>query len=226
MKSLKYTKNLIVDRWVNLNKNNIYTLMFDGNCLPNPGNAVAGFVIKDNKEVLYKASFNLGKDTSNNEAEYCAFVFGLIAAVNFKISNLIVLGDSNLVINQMKGVYKVNANNLLFFNKRAETLCKAFKAIEFKHHTKNNNYEADDLANQARNKTPKVELQEILKEKEKEKEKEEKRDRKPDPKHVLEFINEKIENPIDSAVRTLKETIQKDNMPYTVTDVERDGNCL
>ena len=45
-------------------------------------------------------------------------------------------------------------------------------------------------------------------------------------KHILSFINEKIENPIDTATRLLKETIQKDNIPLIVIDMEKDGNCL
>ena len=142
-------KYAFTQRWVEMNKNEVYTLLFDGNCKPNPGKGVAGFLIKDNEQKLYNASFNLGESSTNNVAEYYGLIFGLIAAVNFKISNLQVKGDSALVIKQMTGINQVRDAKLLPLYERAIKLTKAFNKIDFIHHGKEYNFEANEIANQA-----------------------------------------------------------------------------
>ena len=95
----------------------VYELFFDGCSKGNPGLAGAGAVIYNhlNKEIWCKSSF-VGKKETNNVAEYSGLILGLEEAVKMEggcIRNLIVKGDSKLIIEQMKGNYKVNSPNLL-----------------------------------------------------------------------------------------------------------------
>ena len=97
----------------NCRKNNkIYTIMFDGGSRGNPGNSGCGFVIYDseNNEIDHGYK-NIGFNT-NNVAEYTALYLALILARKKEYNNIIIKGDSMLVINQLKGVWKVKNANL------------------------------------------------------------------------------------------------------------------
>ena len=89
-----------------LNKEFDYLLKFDGCSKGNPGLAGAGAVIyHDNKEIWYD-SFFVGEKFTNNHAEYAGLILGLQQAKDMEIKSLRIEGDSQLVINQMKGIYK------------------------------------------------------------------------------------------------------------------------
>jgi len=129
-----------------------YKLFFDGCSKGNPGIAGAGAVIYNhfNKEIWSKSSF-VGKKETNNVAEYSGLILGLEEVVEMggSIRNLIIKGDSKLVIEQMKGNYKVNSPNLLQLYKKAkELLLKGnFESIDFIHVYRNENKRADELSN-------------------------------------------------------------------------------
>lgn len=130
-----------------------YELFFDGCSKGNPGLAGAGAVIYNhlNKEIWCKSSF-VGKKETNNVAEYSGLILGLEEAVKMEggcIRNLLVKGDSKLVIEQMKGNYKVNSPNLLQYYKKANELIQLgkFESIDFIHVYRNENKRADELSN-------------------------------------------------------------------------------
>jgi len=136
-----------------MNKPKIYPqvnnkLYFDGCSKGNPGKAGMGAILYVNNEEICSGSIYLGKCT-NNEAEYNALIFGLKEALERNINELIVYGDSQLVINQMKGVYKVKSDNLKKLFDIALDLKNNFKYIEFQHVYREKNKEADRLANLA-----------------------------------------------------------------------------
>jgi ribonuclease HI len=140
-----------------MNKLKIYPkvnnkLYFDGCSKGNPGRAGIGAVLYVNDIQVWGSSMYLGIYT-NNEAEYNALIFGLQKALefteNYGTDELIVYGDSQLVINQMKGVYKVNSENLKKLNSKAVELKNKFRYIEFQHIYRKYNKEADRLANLA-----------------------------------------------------------------------------
>lgn len=106
-----------------------HLLRFDGAARPNPGHSGAGCVIykvtpnyyygEDEEEEVFRGSFFLGFNCTNNEAQWMALVKGHEAAVRMGIDVLDVEGDSELVINQMKGVYYTRNSRLQYWRDRA-----------------------------------------------------------------------------------------------------------
>jgi ribonuclease HI len=128
-------------------------LFFDGGSRGNGtkhAQAGGGYLIKDAEGcIICKGMVYLGVAT-NNRAEYEAFEHGLIAAERMGIKRLVVKGDSELVIKQMKREYQVNSNNLKDVNIRARARCDTkFTRVEFVHIPRKENAEADALANKA-----------------------------------------------------------------------------
>lgn len=126
----------------------------DGGSRGNPG--VAGFglaVIGNNNQIIYKNSKYLGVKT-NNEAEYAGLIFGLDwVAKNEKkmnIDEVEFIADSELMIRQMQGKYKVKAPNLRKLNMEAkEILAGIGSKVTFKSILRELNVTADKLANMA-----------------------------------------------------------------------------
>jgi ribonuclease HI len=124
-----------------------HTLFFDGCCKGNPGPGGAGAVLyKDGLEIWSDCTF-VGKKVTNNIAEYTGLIIGLKQAVNMKIKHLTVNGDSQLVIKQMTGLYKVNSENLIEMYKTAKQLEKSFESISYNHVYRKDNKRADELSN-------------------------------------------------------------------------------
>jgi len=129
---------------------NKYTLYFDGCSKGNPGISGAGAIIFDNNEnKIYEKSIYVGDKITNNMAEYYGLILGLTAANDLGIKNLIIKGDSLLVISQMKGTYKVN-KNIELYNKAIE-LKNKIDITEFIHICRQENTLADKLANNGLN---------------------------------------------------------------------------
>jgi len=128
----------------------------DGGARGNPGEAAYGFVICDqNKKIIHREGRRIGKAT-NNMAEYKA----VIAALSWIIKNLLPIKnaniefflDSNLLVQQLMGKYKVKEEKLrdLFFTVK-ELERKAGAKIEYRHIPREQNKEADRLVNLALN---------------------------------------------------------------------------
>ena len=124
-----------------------YVMYFDGCSKGNPGHAGIGAVIYQNADELWGASQYIGDTKTNNQAEYSALIFGLQSAIDHNIKELLVYGDSQLVINQMNNIYKVKHPYLIILYNQAKELTKQFNYIEFKHILRNKNNRADELAN-------------------------------------------------------------------------------
>ena len=124
-----------------------YVMYFDGCSKGNPGHAGIGAVIYHHADELWGASQYIGDKKTNNQAEYSALIFGLQSAIDHNIKELLVYGDSQLVINQMNNVYKVKHPYLLILYNQAKELKTQFNYIEFKHVLRNKNQRADELAN-------------------------------------------------------------------------------
>tara|TARA_B100000902_G_scaffold376892_1_gene408552 strand:+ start:1192 stop:2271 length:1080 start_codon:yes stop_codon:yes gene_type:complete len=142
---IKETHNFIFKKKQN-NTIEQYIIMFDGASRGNPGLSGCGFVIYDSKNsVIYKGSKFLDIQT-NNYAEYMGLIIGLETAFNLGIKNLIVKGDSLLIIQQMKGLYNVNSDNLKNIHMKAKELTKNFSNIIYIYIKREFNIEADKLA--------------------------------------------------------------------------------
>ena len=85
-----------------------WRLFIDGASKNNPGPAGSGFVLFKNKEILCRQGFYLGTKT-NNQAEYYALVLGIFFAKKYMQNNerLTIISDSQLLVRQMSGIYRV-----------------------------------------------------------------------------------------------------------------------
>src|SRR5678816_3579587 len=124
----------------------------DGGARGNPGPAGYGVVIKDERgQKVATLSQYLGHQT-NNFAEYQ----GLIAALEYAIEHghkaLKVISDSELLVRQIKGIYKVKNATLQELHGRAKELIAQLEWFSIDHALREHNREADDLANQAMDK--------------------------------------------------------------------------
>ena len=129
------------------NNSNEYTLKFDGCSKGNPGLSGSGAVIYNYDTEIWCKSVFVGKNNTNNEAEYTGLLIGLEHAVQLGITSLHVEGDSMLVIKQMKGEYKVKSEKLLNLYTQAKLYEKMIKEIDYSHVYREKNVRADELSN-------------------------------------------------------------------------------
>jgi len=127
----------------------IWVLYIDGGARGNPGPAGAGAVLFDGTgRKIAGMRWPLGRVT-NNEAEYEGLIRGLEMALTAGARRLEVRSDSELVVKQMLGEYKVKAPHLRKAVMKARTLLASFAETAFKSVPRGENREADRLANLA-----------------------------------------------------------------------------
>ncbi|OGG98829.1 hypothetical protein A3E04_01640 [Candidatus Kuenenbacteria bacterium RIFCSPHIGHO2_12_FULL_42_14] len=133
----------------------IYT---DGGARGNPGPAGCGAVIFDEngKSILATHKKYLGEQT-NNFAEYSAVVLALEEAKKFGAEELQLFLDSELVVKQLNGEYKIKNQDLGKLFIKIHNLKQNFKKVSFSHVRREQNKLADKLANQAIDKEPRNE---------------------------------------------------------------------
>ncbi|MBI5529298.1 MAG: ribonuclease HI family protein [Deltaproteobacteria bacterium] len=119
----------------------------DGASRGNPGPAAAAAIIEtaDGREIA-RACEPLGV-TTNNQAEYRALILGLGKALELGITGVEVLSDSELLVRQMNGQYRVKNAEIRDLKAMAEELASRLRAAEFHHVPREENAEADRLAN-------------------------------------------------------------------------------
>jgi ribonuclease HI len=121
----------------------------DGGARGNPGPAGYGIVIHDAQGNKVAAlSEYLGHQT-NNFAEYQALIGALEYAVAHGLKALKVISDSELMVRQIKGIYKVKNATMQELYARAKQLIAELEWFSIDHALRENNSEADELANQA-----------------------------------------------------------------------------
>lgn len=120
----------------------------DGGARGNPGPAAYGVVIRDAKgEIIAELSDYLGIQT-NNYAEYSGLLAALDFALREKHLSLMVLSDSELLVRQMQGRYKVKSPGLIDLYDRARALVRKLEHFSIEHVLRQYNREADSLVNQ------------------------------------------------------------------------------
>jgi len=127
----------------------IYT---DGGSRGNPGKSACSFVVVKSEKIIYEESKFLGIAT-NNEAEYSAILASLrwLKQTSYKNEEVELISDSELVIRQLLGVYKIKKEHLLNLNNKVRTLINENKIkINFSHAKREEFYisRADLLVNQ------------------------------------------------------------------------------
>jgi ribonuclease HI len=127
-------------------------LFADGGSRGNPGPAGAGAILLDDQgTAVAELSRFLGR-TTNNVAEYQGLIMGLEAASKEGASSLAVRLDSELLVKQLNGQYRVKAPNLKPLYQKAQGLLRGFKRVDIQHVRREYNKEADRLANLAMDK--------------------------------------------------------------------------
>ena len=123
------------------------TLYADGGSRGNPGPAASGAVLVDGGgEVLESHGEFLGV-TTNNVAEWRALLIGLQAAIDRGIRRLAVRLDSELVVKQLSGAYRVKHEGLQPLYQQARTLLRRFEHVDVRHVPRRENKLADRLVN-------------------------------------------------------------------------------
>jgi ribonuclease HI len=131
---------------MNTNKLTIYT---DGAARGNPGPAAIGIVIQDQAgSTVATISRQLGI-TTNNQAEYQAIIAALEKAVTLGAKNVILKSDSELVVKQINGLYKIKKTALRPLYQQIVQLIGSLESFSISYIPREQNAAADALANQA-----------------------------------------------------------------------------
>jgi ribonuclease HI len=124
-------------------------LSTDGGARGNPGPAAYGYVIEtDDGHVLAAHGEAIGRAT-NNVAEYSGLVAGLARAAELGVSELEVVSDSELLVKQMQGQYRVKNEALKVLWEEANDLERRFKKVRYTAVRRAHNELADQLVNEA-----------------------------------------------------------------------------
>ena len=121
----------------------------DGVSRGNPGWAAIGVIIRDKRGGLVASiSQRIGRAT-NNQAEYRAVIAALEKALELGAGNVELNSDAELIVKQIKGLYRVRKAALRPLYERAKELQSCLESFKIKHVPRERNKEADKLANAA-----------------------------------------------------------------------------
>ena len=130
-----------------------YRINIDGGSRGNPGPAAYGVVIRDGRgEIVTRLKKYIGRMT-NNVAEYYGLIAGLDYAESHGVRSIRVESDSELLVKQMRGQYKVKSEDLRPLFERAHKMSRTFDSFRIEHVYREQNREADALANEALDET-------------------------------------------------------------------------
>ena len=121
-----------------------WILKFNGSSTES--SAGAGIVIVSPLGVKTTLPFNLDFDCTNNQAEYESLMIGLEILQELRAENVLIMGDSQLVLKQLSGEFKCTSVSLAPYYTVAIQLLVEFKEISFLYVPRENNWEADELA--------------------------------------------------------------------------------
>jgi ribonuclease HI len=127
----------------------VYTANIDGAARGNPGPASYGLVLRRPDGTPLEALGKYIGRTTNNVAEYYALIAALDYAVANGIKRLRVQSDSQLIVNQMKGLYKVKHPDLRPLHERARKMAASLESFTIQYVPREQNREADEAANAA-----------------------------------------------------------------------------
>lgn len=132
---------------VNKSSDDAIVIYSDGGSRGNPGPSAAGYVVLNSRqEVIAEGGEYLGI-TTNNQAEYQGVRLGLEKAIELKYKKVDFKLDSMLVVNQMKGFYKIKNRELWPIHERIRTLMEKFDRVTFTHVNRQFNQLADGMVN-------------------------------------------------------------------------------
>jgi ribonuclease HI len=126
-----------------------FVVNVDGGARGNPGPAAIGVVLRDARgEVLEEVGETIGEAT-NNVAEYRALLRGIELAAERGATELDLVGDSELVVRQVEGRYKVKNAGMKQLHEEVKRVLRDFDSWSIRHVRRENNADADRLVNEA-----------------------------------------------------------------------------
>jgi len=124
-------------------------LFTDGGARGNPGPAAYGFVLEAEDGTVLAAEGRAIGTATNNVAEYNGLVAGLQKALELHVPVVEVVSDSELMVKQMRGEYRVKNEALRGLFIEANALARRLEAVEYRHVKRAHNELADRLVNEA-----------------------------------------------------------------------------
>ncbi len=121
----------------------------DGAADPNPGPAAIGVIIKDEQGKLIARISQCIGTTTNNQAEYKAIIAALEKAIKLGATHVEINSDSELVVRQLSGIYRVKKAALKPLYQKVKQLQGLLEGFTITHIPRQQNIEADNLANTA-----------------------------------------------------------------------------
>jgi ribonuclease HI len=125
------------------------TIYSDGAARGNPGPAGVGAVLLDESGTIVDTAAEYIGEATNNVAEYMALITGLKRALGFEVQKIRIFLDSELLVRQLTGVYRVKNSGLKPLFTEAQALLGRYRQVEIAHVPREKNREADKLANEA-----------------------------------------------------------------------------
>ncbi len=128
----------------------LFYLFTDGCSKGNPGMAAGGvLILNSNEDIVLSKKIFLGNKKTNNEAEYLTMLEGLVTAKKMGIKRIKIFSDSQLVVRQIRGAYKIKKETLKKINKKIMEILKSFEEFEINSVPRENKYIkiVDKLAN-------------------------------------------------------------------------------
>jgi ribonuclease HI len=127
-------------------KARLYT---DGGARGNPGPAAYGYVLEAEDGTVLAAEGEAIGEATNNVAEYSGLIAGLAKAIELHVPDLEVVSDSELMVKQMRGEYRVKNEALRELSLEAARLARRLENVEYRHVKRAHNELADKLVNEA-----------------------------------------------------------------------------
>ena len=124
-------------------------LFTDGGARGNPGPAAYGFVLESEDGTVLAAQGEAIGTATNNVAEYSGLIAGLQKAVELHVPEVEVVSDSELMVKQMRGEYRVKNEALRDLYDEATALARRLGNVEYRHVKRAHNELADKLVNDA-----------------------------------------------------------------------------
>ena len=124
-------------------------LFTDGGARGNPGPAAFGYVLEAEDGTVLAAHGEAIGVATNNVAEYSGLIAGLRKAVELHVPDVEVVSDSELMVKQMRGEYKVKNEALRELSLEASRIARQLQSVEYRHVKRAHNELADRLVNEA-----------------------------------------------------------------------------
>jgi ribonuclease HI len=124
-----------------------YKLYTDGGSRGNPGKSAIGCILFDDADKLVDFDAKYCQISTNNQAEYIGLITGLELSIKNSVNNIIVFMDSELIVKQINGEYKVKNEEIIILKANVDKLLKSFDNYKFIHIERNKNKFADKLVN-------------------------------------------------------------------------------